>query len=121
MGIDAKKAARGVGYRSTGAAVGQSVTNAASRVGAELTAGTGVVGRGSTEVTGGAMAQEVYRQNAGRNGVDPQTGEPWTIIPLSQFATGWTDHRIGAWLQHFRPDLYAQAQQVVQAGPHAGA
>lgn len=65
-------------------------------------------------------ARETHRQYAGRNGVDPQTGQAYVDIPLTQFATRWHEHRIGAWLAHYRPDLMDQARQVVEAHPASG-
>ncbi|OYO19354.1 hypothetical protein CGZ93_13370 [Enemella dayhoffiae] len=109
VGMDAKKAARGVGYDSMAAKGGQAGVNALGQVGAQLTAGTGLVGIGTMEILGGAMARETHRQNEGRNGRDPQTGQPYLTVPLSQFDTRWDRHRIGEWLAHFRPDLAAQA------------
>lgn len=74
--------------------MGQSVTNAAGEVAVEMGAGTGVVGPGTLEVTGGTLAAETHRQNAGRNGVDPQTGQPYVMVPLSQ--SGFAGTRVAS-------------------------
>ncbi|MGO1173836.1 MAG: hypothetical protein ACTHW7_13015 [Actinomycetaceae bacterium] len=73
--------------------------------------GPGLVGSGTTSVTGGPFAARTYAQDPGRYGLDPVTGEPRTAIPLVQFATDWPRHRIGAWVEHYRPDVARQARQ----------
>lgn len=117
--MDAKRASRGAAYRSAASSLGQSVTNAAGEVAVQMGAGTGVVGPGTLEVTGGTLAAETHRQNAGRNGVDPQTGQPYVMVPLSQFGLRWDEGRIGQWLAHQRPDLVDQARAVVAQHPGA--
>ncbi|GAB3622390.1 hypothetical protein GCM10027418_04720 [Mariniluteicoccus endophyticus] len=117
--VDAKSAARGVGFDSIAASGGQAGVNFAGELAAHLTAGTGIVGHGPLRIDESMVAKEAWRQNVGRNGTDPQTGEPYQWIPLAQFEPRWHEHRIGVWLRHYRPDLAAQADEVVPAHPSA--
>ncbi|MGC5628879.1 hypothetical protein ACPYO6_11760 [Georgenia sp. Z1344] len=71
--------------------------------------GLGLVGRGTTEVTGGPLAERTYAQDPARYGTDPDSGESRTAIPLSQFDEQWARHRIGEWVAHHRPDVARQA------------
>lgn len=80
--------------------------------------GLGLVGRGSTEVTGSPVAERTYAQDPGRYGTDLASGQPRTAIPLAQFAQDWQSHRIGAWVEHHRPEIAPQAaRQLGGASP----
>ncbi len=58
------------------------------------------------------MQRESYRQNATRNGVDPTTGEPLVALYLQQFDVAWPQERIGEWVRHHRPDVFAEASAI---------
>jgi hypothetical protein len=74
----------------------------------------GLVGIGAITLTSsaGMMQRETFRQNETRNGVDPATGQPLVALYLEQFDPAWPDERIGEWVRHFRPDVFAEAKAI---------
>jgi len=60
----------------------------------------------------GRMQRETFRQNETRNGVDPTTGQPLVALYPQQFDPAWPDERIGEWVRHFRPDVFAEAKAI---------
>jgi len=74
----------------------------------------GVVGVGEITVapSAGMMQRETFRQNETRNGVDAATGQPLVALYLAQFDPAWPNDRIGEWVRHFRPDVYAEAKAI---------
>lgn len=74
----------------------------------------GLVGAGTVELSAGAsmMSRETYRQNEARNGLDAVTGQPLVALYLQQFHLRWPDERIGEWVDHFRPDVFAGAKAM---------
>ncbi len=80
----------------------------------------GLVGVGEITVapSAGMMQRETFRQNKTRNGVDAATGQPLVALYLQQFDPAWPDERIGEWVRHFRPDVFAEAKaNFDQQGP----
>lgn len=74
----------------------------------------GLVGIGDITVasSAGMMQRETLRQNETRNGVDAATGQPLVALYLQQFDPAWPDERIGEWVRHFRPDVFAEAKAI---------
>jgi hypothetical protein len=72
----------------------------------------GLVGIGTIEMSADAkaMVRETYKQNAGRNGVDGATGQPLVALYPSQFDPNWPEGRMGEWIEHYRPDIFAAAK-----------
>ena len=64
------------------------------------------------------MQRETWRQNETRNGVDPVTGQPLVALYLQQFDGAWPEGRIGEWVQHFRPDVFAEAKAIWDREAH---
>src|SRR5699024_2400036 len=78
--------------------------------------GVGLVGVGTTTITGGPLAARTYVQDPVRYGQDPASGERRTAIPLAQLDHRWPDGRIGEWVAHHRPDIAEQAARLTRRG-----
>ncbi len=74
----------------------------------------GLVGIGTITLapSAGRMVRETYRQNERRNGVDATSGEPLVALYPQQFDDAWPDGRIGDWVRHHRPDIFAEASAI---------
>lgn len=94
----------------------QAVAGGLSSAASALLAPIGIVGRGRIDVDPNApgLAQKAYAQNLERGhfGVDEQTGAPLVGIDLAIADAQWDLGRLGAWVKHFRPDIYEQAHAL---------
>lgn len=90
---------------------------------AAATGELGLVGIGTITLasSAGRMNRETYRQNEARNGVDPTTGQPLVALYPQQFDAAWPDERIGDWVQHYRPDVFAEAKAIWEQQPRSKA
>ncbi len=80
----------------------------------------GLLGVGTVQLApdANAMTRTTYHQNETLNGVDAPTGQPLVALYLQQFRRDWPEERIGEWINHFRPDVFAQAKALHDEQAH---
>lgn len=62
-----------------------------------------------------AIQRKTYEQNVGRNGVDPQSGQPYIALYPAHYQLKWPTDRIGEWVKVYRPDIWEQAHAIQSA------
>jgi hypothetical protein len=81
----------------------------------------GLVGIGTITMapSAGRIARKTYRQNETRNGTGPATRQPLVALFPRQFDVAWPNERIGEWVRHDRPDVFAEARAIWERRPHS--
>ncbi|WP_285727257.1 hypothetical protein [Psychromicrobium xiongbiense] len=72
----------------------------------------GLIGHGvlALDVDASGLVKAQYEQHRTLWGIDEASGIPWQGINPSRSASGrWDESEFGAWLRHFRPDIWQQA------------